>query len=107
METCEGGGDDLRDSPGRVRGALDGLAGLYGLLILVLNVPAFSCYLGGVITDDEPTRVSWGSYPWGGVRGMLDPGVVPPALRDLICVDEVVLAADEPGGYCGFCSLSG
>ena len=66
--SCPGGGDDLRDSPGRVRGTLDGLAGLYGLLILVLSVPAFSSYLGGVITDDEHTRVSWGSYPWSGVR---------------------------------------
>ena len=32
---------------------------------------------------------------------------VPPSLPDLIYVDEVVLAAAEPGGYCGFCSLSG
>ena len=36
------------------------------------------------------------------------PGVaVPPALPDLIYVDDVVLVADEPGGCCGFCSLSG
>lgn len=33
--------------------------------------------------------------------------VVPLALPDLIYFDKVVLAAAEPSGYCGFCSLSG
>ena len=32
---------------------------------------------------------------------------VGPAPPDLIYFDEVVLAAADPGGSCGFCSLSG
>ena len=38
-----------------------------------------------------------------GLPGM----VVPLALPDLIYFDKVVLAAAEPSGYFGFCSLSG
>ena len=41
-------------------------------------------------------------------RNAGNPGMaVPPTLPDLIYVDDVVRAADEPGGCCGFCSLSG